>query len=232
MDAKPGKSFITLRRVLTKINRHGLINSTMQFILRIESYLFDHRYGVDTFRNVHLTDLKIEGASTAFGRRYQPMLVRHVKQILKDIDPQPNDVLVDFGSGKGRVLLVSSLFSFKRIVGVEFSPELCAIAEGNIKSFRQGRSVCPIRIHCMDALNYRIDPEENIFFFFNPFDIPILNQVVRNIEASHQDYPRKIRIVLINLDSERVKSVFKMFSRITDTQLHGLPFQIYETTAD
>jgi predicted RNA methylase len=41
---------------------------------------------------------------------------------------------VDFGSGKGRVLLVASHYPFREVVGVEFSPELQKIAEGNIRS--------------------------------------------------------------------------------------------------
>ena len=31
---------------------------------------------------------------------------------------------IDFGSGKGRALLLASEFPFKRIIGLEFSPEL------------------------------------------------------------------------------------------------------------
>ncbi len=44
-------------------------------------------------------------------------------------------VFVDFGFGKGTALLLATEFPFKRIIGVEFSPELHRIAEENIKRF-------------------------------------------------------------------------------------------------
>lgn len=222
---------LTLKRAQNKIRREGAANSIMQVFLRVESYLFDHQYGVDTYRNVPLSDLKIKDQSIAYGRRYQPVLVSHLKEILRKVDPKPTDVLVDFGSGKGRVLLISSLYPFKRVVGVEFSQELCTIAEQNVEIFKRGKDVCPIEVHCIDAAAYRIDPEENVLFFFNPFDTVIMNQVINNIESSHAEHPRKIKIVFINLESQPIESISNLFVRVSDSKLHGLPFQIYESRA-
>src|SRR5713101_6823082 len=43
---------------------------------------------------------------------------------------------VDIGCGKGRILLSALALPFRRIVGVEFSPVLCRIAEKNVASAR------------------------------------------------------------------------------------------------
>jgi len=55
----------------------------------------------------------------------------------------PHDVsshsFVDYGSGKGRVLLVASDYAFKKIVGVEFSKVLNDVAVANIATYRSSK---------------------------------------------------------------------------------------------
>jgi hypothetical protein len=219
----------TMKRAKNKIMREGAVNSIVQVCLRLESYYFDLKHGVDTYSNVPLSDLKIDDSSVEFGRRYQPILVSHLKEILRQIKPDCSDVLVDYGSGKGRVLLISSMYPFKRVVGVEFSQELCTTAQKNADIFRKDKRNCPIEIHCMDAAVYPVDPEETVFFFFNPFDTAIMGKVIRNIEMSYEAHPRNMKIVFINLESQPLEQSSTLFSRITDSNLHGLPFQIYAT---
>jgi hypothetical protein len=51
-----------------------------------------------------------------------------------NIDPR-NFTFIDFGSGKGRVLLIAAGLPFKAVVGIEFSRELHEIAVQNISRF-------------------------------------------------------------------------------------------------
>jgi hypothetical protein len=44
---------------------------------------------------------------------------------------------IDLGSGKGRVLLMASDYPFKRIIGVEFMPELQRVAQENIRKYAE-----------------------------------------------------------------------------------------------
>jgi len=56
--------------------------------------------------------------------------------------------LIDLGSGKGRVLLMASDYPFKRIIGVEFMPELHRVAEGNIRKYAEHRTEAPLDHLC------------------------------------------------------------------------------------
>jgi SAM-dependent methyltransferase len=214
-------------RVVRKIGREGFYNTIAQVGLRAESFWFDMRYGVDTHRNISLGDLEIASPAAKFGRRSQSTLVRHLRKVLTELKPSAEDVLVDFGCGKGRVLLVAAMQGLKRVTGVEFSPELCAIAEQNIARLQEKVPLCPVEVACIDAGRYQIRPDETIFFFFNPFDAEVMKEVISNIETSFENHPRKISIVYINIESQRISTESGRFKLVTDTHLNGLPLQIY-----
>lgn len=209
--------------------REGAYNTLVQILLRGESSFFDWKYGVDTHRNIGLAELDISTYSIAHARGYQPIFVRHLTKVLQIVKPSTDDVLIDFGSGKGRVLLISALYPFKKVVGVEFSEKLCEIAEKNVAEFRLKNKVCPIDIHCIDAGQYEIKKEETIFFFFNPFETEIRQRVIENIKASYTKHPRKMKIVYINLIPPELEAGSSAFELTTNSTLNGLPFQIYET---
>jgi methylase of polypeptide subunit release factors len=46
---------------------------------------------------------------------------------------RPNDVFVEFGCGKGRVLTQAARRPFSRVVGIDISPELSRVAEANLE---------------------------------------------------------------------------------------------------
>ena len=216
-------------RAGNKVKRDGVYNTVFQACLRFESLWFDMKYKVDTLHTVPLSELKISSPNVKHGVQYQPILVRHLKRILDTLKPTQDDVLVDFGSGKGIVLLVSSMYPFKKVVGVEFSGQLCSIAKENIDKFRVGNR-CNIEINCVDAGDYQIKQDETIFYFFNPFDQVIMQKVIDNIKFSISEYPRRIRVVHYNLKSQELDSLSKEFKLVNDSELHGISFQIYETT--
>lgn len=217
-----------LKRAINKIKRDGAYNAIAQTCLGFESAWFDKKYNVDTHRIIPLSELIISNGNVVHGRQYQPILINHLRKILVALEPTKDDVLVDFGSGKGIVLLVSSMYQFKKVVGVEFSDQLCAIAKENVERFR-GRKVCKIEINCVDAGEYQIRDDETIFYFFNPFDRVVMQKVIDNIKNSYHMNPRRIRVVYLNLKSQNLDSVSTEFKLVTDTELHGISFKLYET---
>ncbi len=46
-----------------------------------------------------------------------------------------------------------------------------------------------------DASEYRIQPDENVFFFFNPFGDQVLDRVICNINDSMREHPRRVIII-------------------------------------
>lgn len=114
---------------------------------------FDRRFGIDTTGTIDLNSLQIQSDNWFYGRHYSPTPSDAVPRIIGDLPIRHEDfVFVDLGSGKGRVLLLASEFPFKKVIGVEFSPELHAIAEQNIRSYRSESQKCrAVECICQDA---------------------------------------------------------------------------------
>jgi len=103
---------------------------------------FDRAYDVDTDGDfggwTYLSDLSIPSPNWIHGNNYTGIDPERFSGILAGVTIKFEDfVFIDFGSGKGRALLLASEFPFKRIVGVEFSPELHAAAVDNIRRMVQ-----------------------------------------------------------------------------------------------
>jgi hypothetical protein len=164
--------------------------------LNYKEYIFDLRYGIDT-RVVpnYFRDTPENERSPEYS--YQPTQIGLVNRILRDVPISYKDyILVDFGSGKGRVLLLASDFPFKKIIGVESSPTLNEIACRNIQLYKSNSKQCSnLESICINVINFKIPDEKAIFYFYNPFDEQIMNMVLLNIKNSLQNCHRDIFLV-------------------------------------
>lgn len=193
-------------KVFTSLRQRGLQETLLAigrqpavYFAKLEDYWFDFRYGTDTMGKIPVAQLDVVGESVAHGTGYQATRARPFRKVIKAIAFPHDSVFVDVGSGKGRVLLLATEFNFKRIVGIEFSRQLCQIAEKNLALYRRGAKVESMVevIHC-DATQYQFEHDENIFFLSNPFDETLTQQVLNNIIASQQRYPRPIWLIYSN----------------------------------
>ncbi|MEJ2691329.1 MAG: class I SAM-dependent methyltransferase, partial [Deltaproteobacteria bacterium] len=133
------------------------------------------------------------------GNPYQPTMAIPFNRLMDRLDLPSDSVIVDIGSGKGRVLLLSALRGFKKVVGIEFSSEFCKVARENVAIMENylGKKL-NITIIESDAAFYDIEDDQNIFFLFNPFDDVVLNTVAKNIIISLKRNDRKIGIIYYN----------------------------------
>src|SRR6266513_2996494 len=95
--------------------------------------LFDRRAGVCTMGRVTVQKL---GLSPEKSVRYEATPVSFFHSVLSKlaVDYQ-RTVFIDFGSGKGRTLLLACHYPFHSIIGVETSPALCQIAVDNVDRY-------------------------------------------------------------------------------------------------
>jgi Methionine biosynthesis protein MetW. len=111
----------------------------------------------------------------------------------------PKDArVVDFGCGKGRFLFYLNYYAQVRGTGVEMDERLFRAARRNLERFvkRNPRAANQIRfIHSL-AEDYHIQPEENYFYFFNPFSDKIFYKVVNNILLSIERFQREVVLIL------------------------------------
>ncbi|MBE3119989.1 MAG: class I SAM-dependent methyltransferase, partial [Candidatus Atribacteria bacterium] len=161
---------------------------------------FDEQFGVNTAGRIHQTRLKINNPNQLHAVLYEGSDPKYFRDAINAL---PIDyerfVLIDFGSGKGRAILLASEFPFKRIVGVEFSEELHRIAQENIRRFHSDKCKCKlIESICMDAIAYQLPNDHLVCYFFNPFDETLMAQMLANIRDFLSQNPREIFIVYYN----------------------------------
>lgn len=113
---------------------------------------------------------------------------------------------VDFGSGRGRVLLAAAEKPFRAVRGVEFSGRLHAEAECNISNYPADRLGCrDVRSLCIDAAEYQLPEGDCILYFFNPFGADLLDQVL--VRALDRAQSRKSRIILVYYNPVHVSTM-------------------------
>jgi len=175
---------------------------------------FDEKYGTDTagIREVRTLDAsKLPNARYAV--RYGPSGEQGVRASLEKLKIDPRDfTFIDFGSGKGRVLLIAAGLPFRAVVGVEFSAELHEIAVQNIVRFPSHLiSTGTVTSLCGDAASFALPASNLVCYFHNPFGSPVLSQVVARLEA-HRDCG--YRVMAIYLDP-RHRDVFEQTGKFS-----------------
>ena len=121
-----------LQRIMKDINQKGLIDAVKIYLLKIDTRIFDYKYNVNTHKDSYLKDLKFDSINKKEAFDYETIAIFSIKKILNNIEIDKKDIFVDFGCGKGRVLLIASQYKFNKIIGIEFSPELVDIARSNV----------------------------------------------------------------------------------------------------
>ena len=168
--------------------------------------LFDVKHGIDTCGQKSILDLDIDPSMKGDSISYEPSPVKVVRSILEALSiAHPNFTFVDFGSGKGRVLLLASEYPFKKVIGVELSRGLHEIAEQNIRKWTSSSSKSTdVASVNMNALEFRLPEEPLVLFFFTPFLGSVFTEVVNKIRANLTSSRHPIHIVYYGRNEENI----------------------------
>lgn len=160
---------------------------------------FDRQYGVDTAGFVPLDHLGFGSDSKDHGFAYDPIEPEKFNRTVGSVPLKHEDyVFIDFGSGKGKALLLASELPFKKVIGVEFSPELHHIAEQNVRAFRSVNQKCKdVEPVCADAATYPLPPVPTVVYFFNPFGAEVMARVIENVRRSYREHPRELVVIYV-----------------------------------
>jgi hypothetical protein len=167
---------------------------------RVNDRIYDSRYGVDTSTIVDLKNLRGTGEDIQPGQRYQASSEAVFRKAIDALPIRHQDfVFIDFGAGKGKCLLIASTFAFLKIIGVEFSEELVAVAQRNLSQYRSPRQKCRnLTILKCDAAEFKLPAEPSVYYFYNPFPAPVMRAVSENIRRSLELRSRPVFIVYYN----------------------------------
>jgi SAM-dependent methyltransferase len=159
----------------------------------------EKKYGLETIKLNNLRKLSIKGNNLDHAENYQGanyFLLDKVFSYLQSINANKN--ITDYGCGKGRVLVVAAHYGFEKIIGIDFAKELCDEAQKNITPLQKKFPEKIFKVIHANAVDYKVEDDANVFFFFNPFDEVVMLAVVKNILLSLKRNPREIYAVYLN----------------------------------
>ena len=218
-----------VRWAVESVQRKGVVR-TKKIAANVAMDLqFDLKYGTDTMRWVDRSEISTHSGNKAHSAPYRATKVRPLLALLRQLDLPRECVFVDIGSGKGRVLLIASMYGFSKVVGIEFSGPLCLLARRNIDTFRKRVALpAPIEVIEADAVKYTFPFNESVIFMYNPFDASILKRVVDNLRESLRSSPRKIWLIYNTPMHHDIIAGSGLFQSNSLHEIGGNQFLVYQ----
>ena len=204
-----------IKRTIQKIQNEGFSKLIIGFITYAYDKYYDSKYSLDTYTWVEHDELLKEDEIAKHASSYMAVRVLPLRRLFEKLKLPVETVFVDIGSGKGRILLVASEFGFMEVRGIEFSSNLCAIAEQNIANYTQKiTTTTNFTVINTDASIFKFSGDESVFFLYNPFNEFILRKVIENISKSPDDKHKKVIIINAAPGKKQVFETYKNVNKI------------------
>ncbi|HUW72654.1 MAG TPA: hypothetical protein VMW05_01250 [Methyloceanibacter sp.] len=165
---------------------------------------------------VAISGLTIGYANREHGHDYRPTPCQLFEWTLAAVDYDFSKLtFVDYGAGKGRVLLLAAEHSFAAVAGVEFASELQDAAEMNIAQYPRSSMRCRT-VECVLEDASQVGPPEGeaVHYFFNPFSREVFAEVLNNIVMSYRHKPRRMYLVLVDPVATDLVDASGVFARV------------------
>lgn len=178
----------------------------------IKEIMYEQFYGIDTKSDeaiVNNPDCRYEDTEAYYA--YDATSYAGLVKIFNHVPLTEADSLVDFGCGLGRVLFYCNQRFMCKVTGIEYDRDIYNRLLKNAEFYHvrfknQQRKFALLR---MDAREYEIASEDNVFYFFNPFSQDILLEIMTNIAKSANRKPRKITVILYYCTIEMMQAMRK-----------------------
>jgi predicted RNA methylase len=158
---------------------------------------WDRKYGVDTSGQIDLVDIDVVGPNRDHGFSSvstSPSAYAFLSAFF------PADwkkfTFVDVGCGKGRVLMLAASQGFDTIIGIEFVPLICQVAEQNLARFSGRR---PNKWSIVNADATTVDLPSGVpllIYSFNPFDAEIWRKFIPALLKANEVEKNPLCLVL------------------------------------
>jgi hypothetical protein len=157
--------------------------------------LFGRSHVARTDGRVHLDELGLGGKDRI---SYTPSGWLSLRRALPPRSVQRSDVFIDYGSGKGRVVMQAARYPFKRVIGLEIAPELNDFARRNVDAARERLACEQIELVTADVLEYEPPDDVTVAYMYNPFRGDVFATAVRRLIESVDRNPRRLRVIYLN----------------------------------
>lgn len=150
-----------------------------------------------------LLNIKTSGEQKIFNKslhynRYEPTSYSVLEILSKQYNFTAEDHVVDFGCGKGRLNFYINHFFDSAVTGIEMNTFFYKEAIDNKRGYLKKHEKKKDKINFLNSFaeEYKINPSDNKFYFFNPFSIQIFIKVIGNILVSIEEYERTADVIL------------------------------------
>lgn len=192
---------------------------------------FDRIHNTDTAGRIELADLKSMHADKINQcNRYEPISRGPFEEVLRRLPADPaRCMFIDYGSGKGRALLLAAEHGFYKVIGIEFSSELCEVAKRNAVAYIQSSgSTTEIVVECIDAALFEVPPGNCVLYFFNPFGEELMAKVVKAIESALRRESREIYIIYFSPQWHKIFDRAGFFQRLESSMWSPDWYRVYK----
>jgi SAM-dependent methyltransferase len=162
---------------------------------RLANEAIDWSLGTRTSQWVTLEELGFARGNLG---RYEPSPWGPLIRSLRALHPHGDDVLVDLGCGRGRVMLAAMRMPFQRVIGVELSPKLAAEAQAGLERRRVWMRAREAEVITANAADWTLPDEVTIVYISNSFWGEVFAAAVNNILDSLERRPRRLRLVYVH----------------------------------
>ena len=165
--------------------------------------MIDHENAWDELLQINTTgrdDLKAD----EYRHPYEPTPYSVLERLAGSGLIGEDDVVLDYGCGKGRVGFFLSHQTKAKTIGIEYDERIYQATLENRKTAVSGAKT---EFVLARAEAYEVPAEVNRCYFFNPFSVEILRKVMARVLTSYYENPREV-LLFFYYPSEEYISYF------------------------
>ncbi|WP_267350740.1 class I SAM-dependent methyltransferase [Sphingomonas sp. GM_Shp_2] len=167
---------------------------------------FDRAWGTDTSGMVAVHDLALRAERRRSAVHYAPSTQAMLRDPVATLGIDPRDYhFIDYGAGKGRMVMLAQQLGFVHATGVELSPHLCEIARRNLATLRErSPALPPAAIFEGDACEYLPAGQRLCVYLYNPFDATVLAGVRARLDQALTAGTERIVVIYANPEQAQI----------------------------
>ena len=160
---------------------------------------FDERYGVKTNVIVKKADGDLQEEHVRNAESHVPVEPEILLKALRGarID-NSRYVFVDIGSGLGRALIFAATEGFRRVIGVELSPQLHKLAGQNLATYKAEQNPrVKYELYNINALDFDFPNAPLCIYIYRPFKPVVFTAFLKRLQRSIVKYDRPVVVVSV-----------------------------------
>ncbi|MNO50747.1 Methyltransferase domain protein [compost metagenome] len=212
-----------MMKLINKIG-YGVVDALFYTTLKLEELIRSTRLSLSLFSDKRLDRMYNIETQMIPNSTYIPISTKVFKQIVKKTKLPEQIHFFDYGSGKGKALILALQNGFEHVSGIELSSELVEISQRNLQNYLANvKKQVQVNVICEDATKYDELDEYNIFFFNNSFggnpsEERMVARIFKKIETSLKNKPRQANLIYVH-PGISLQMLFDSYSWLKDRKV-------------